>query len=279
MAPPTQDDAVTSSYLELIDVTRRFGGLTAVDGLTCAVTRGTVHGVIGPNGAGKSTAFNLISGLTPVSSGRILLDGRDITRLAIEKRVEAGICRTFQTPRLFEEMTVLETVMVGRHRHGRMGILGSIVSFGAKRREERAIEADAHRLLAAVGLERDAAADVRHLSYGKRRLLEIARALATEPSLLLIDEVTSGLNPVETEGVSELIRRLAANGLTVVLVEHDMRFVMNLCDRITVLNFGARIAEGTAAEIAIDETVITAYLGRPAGSRERRPPRRQGIPT
>ncbi len=274
---PASVDAV--SHLELVGVTCRFGGLTAVDDLSVAIARATVHGVIGPNGAGKSTAFNLISGLTPVSAGRILLEGRDITRLSIERRVGHGICRTFQVPRLFEEMTTLETVMVGRHRHGRVGIFGSIVSLGAKLREEKAIQADAQALLAAVGLEREGATEVRHLPYGKRRLLEIGRALATEPSVLLIDEVTSGLNPVETEAVGALIRRLVAGGLTVVLVEHDMRFIMGLCDRISVMNFGAKIAEGTAREIVADDAVITAYLGRPTRARGRRPSNRQGIAT
>lgn len=257
--------------LELRHVTRRFGGLIAVNNLTMAVMGGTIHGLIGPNGAGKSTAFDLISGLVPVSGGDVILDGRTIGGMPAEARVAAGICRTFQTPRLFEKMTVLDTVRTGRHLHGSVGVFGSMFSLVRKRREEREIAATAAHFLDIVGLGEEAEARIADLSYGKRRLVEIARALATEPKLLLLDEVTSGLNPVETAAVGNLIEKLARGGLTVVLVEHDMKFVMRLCERITVLNFGSRIAEGTPDEIARDEAVIAAYLGR---TEEGRTPRR-----
>ena len=262
----------SAPLLELENVTRRFGGLVAVNALTMAVQPHTIHGVIGPNGAGKSTAFDLISGLTALSAGTIRLEGRDLTGLSVEGRVRAGICRTFQTPRLFEEMSVLETVMTGRHLHGRMGVFGSMFALGAKRRDEAEIAAESRRVLDQVGLREEADLRVADLPYGRRRLVEIARALATGPKVLLLDEVASGLNPVETEAVGRLIRNLVSGGLTVVLVEHDMRFVMGLCERITALNFGAKIAEGTPREIASDEAVIEAYLGRP---REDAVPRRE----
>jgi branched-chain amino acid transport system ATP-binding protein len=257
--------------LELRHVTRRFGGLVAVNDLTMAVMSGTIHGLIGPNGAGKSTAFDLISGLVPVSGGDVILGGRAISRMPAEARVAAGICRTFQTPRLFERMSVLDTVKTGRHLHGSVGVFGSMFSLVRKRREECEIAATAAHFLDVVGLSDVAEALIADLSYGKRRLVEIARALATEPKLLLLDEVTSGLNPVETAAVGDLIQKLAGSGLTVVLVEHDMKFVMRLCERITVLNFGSRIAEGTPDEVARDEAVIAAYLGR---TEEGRTPRR-----
>ncbi|MBP32402.1 ABC transporter ATP-binding protein [Methylobacterium sp.] len=263
--------------LELCGLTRRFGGLVAVRELDMRVAPGTIHGLIGPNGAGKSTAFDLVSGVTAASAGVIRFGGVDITRASVEARVAAGICRTFQTPRLFEAMTALETVMTGCHRHVPYGFLASVFSAGSKARAEAATEVQALTLLERVGLDRDARTPVARLSYGRRRLLEIARALATGPSLLLLDEVASGLNPVETTFVSDLVRGLARDGLSVVLVEHDMRFVMNLCERVTVLNFGARIADGTPAEIAADEAVIEAYLGRPrAQAASRRDRRRIG---
>jgi branched-chain amino acid transport system ATP-binding protein len=252
--------------LELDGVTRRFGGLVAVNDVTMAVRPRTIHGVIGPNGAGKSTTFDLVSGLTTPSAGTIRLDGRDITGLSVEGRVAAGICRTFQTPRLFEDMTVLETAMTGRHLHGRMGVFGSMFAIRAKFRDEAAIMAEAWRVLDLVGLRDEADTLTGALSYGRRRLVEIARALASGPRILLLDEVASGLNPVETEAVGHLIRNLVAGGLTVVLVEHDMRFVMSVCEHITALNFGRVIADGTPREIAADEAVVEAYLGRPSAT-------------
>lgn len=254
---------MTTPLLELHGVTRRFGGLIAVNELSMVVQQNTIHGLIGPNGAGKSTAFDLISGVQSLSGGRIALNGKDITRMSVQKRVKAGICRTFQTPKLFEKMTALEVVMTGRHIHGRMGILGSMFAVGAKRHDEQDIRDYAMRMIQRVGLEGEENSVVANLSYGKRRLVEIARALATEPHLLLLDEVASGLNPVETAAVAELIRSLAAENLTIVLVEHDMPFVMQLCHEITVLNFGSRIAGGSPEQISSDERVIEAYLGRP----------------
>ena len=265
----------TGSMLALHHVTRRFGGLVAVNDLTMCVEANAIHGLIGPNGAGKSTAFDLISGLTTLSGGSIEFDGADLTRASVEQRVRAGICRTFQTPRLFEKMTALDVVMCGRHLHGRTGILGSMFSVMSKHRDEVNIRRASIELLDFVGLS-DAKDDVvSNMPYGKRRLVEIARALATGPKMLLLDEVASGLNPVETAAVSALIRRLQEQGMTIVLVEHDMRFVMDLCGQITVLNFGTKIASGTPAEVSSNQHVIEAYLGhpRPEG-RSRRDQRR-----
>ncbi|MDO8301195.1 ABC transporter ATP-binding protein [Lacisediminimonas sp.] len=266
--------------LELKNVTRRFGGLIAVNDVSMVVRTGTIHGLIGPNGAGKSTAFDLISGLTALSSGSVSFNGRDITRLPVDARVAAGICRTFQTSRLFEKMTALEVVMTGCHLHGSTGILGSMFSIGGKMRDEMQMAARARALLETVGLGDQTETPVVGMSYGKRRLVEIARALATGPRLLLLDEVASGLNPVETEAVGLLIRKLASDGLTIVVVEHDMRFVMGLCEQITVLNFGANIANGTPADIVSNQEVIEAYLGRPRmNAVPRRELRRQAAST
>lgn len=248
-------------------LTKRFGGLVAVDAVDMRVREGSIHGLIGPNGAGKTTLFHCVSGLLAPTTGRVLLAGRDITRAAPSARAAAGLARTFQTPLLFEDMTVLETVMTGRHLKGTVGFLGAMFSFRAKRREEAAIRAAAEAILDDVDLAEAAHETVRNLPYGLRRIVEIARALAAEPRLLLLDEVTAGLTPTETDAVAALLRRLVAGGLTVVLVEHDMRFVMTLCEHVTVLNFGKRIAEGTPAEITANEEVIMAYLGSPRRAR------------
>lgn len=267
---------MSETLLELQGVTRRFGGLVAVRSLDMEVRRGAIHGLIGPNGAGKSTAFDLISGLTALSDGTVRFDGEDISRRPAEARVKAGICRTFQTPRLFENMTALETVMTGLHRHARCGFWASTFAFGGKKRDEARIAHEAFALLEFLGVAQQAHTVVSQLPYGPRRLVEIARALATRPKLLMLDEVASGLNPVETGFVADVIRRLRADGLTIMLVEHDMRFIMNICDHVTVLNFGARIADAAPDHIATNPGVIEAYLGRPrADALSRRDARRQ----
>jgi branched-chain amino acid transport system ATP-binding protein len=248
--------------LQVEGVVRDFGGLRAVDSVDMAVRRGSIHGLVGPNGAGKTTLFNVVAGLYPATRGRVVVNGTDVTRLAPEARVAAGLCRTFQTPQLFEDMTVFETVMAGCHRAGHIGILGSMMRFGAKRRDEDRLRALATTQIEAVGLQAQKHVLARNLSYGQRRLLEIARALATGPSVLLLDEVTAGLNPNETDEVAALIRRIVGGNATVVLIEHDMRFVMGLSERVTVLNFGRKLAEGTPAEIVNNEEVVMAYLGR-----------------
>ena len=257
----------TPTMLELRGVSKRFGGLMAVNQLDLHVGQGSIHGLIGPNGAGKSTAFDLVSGLQPVTEGVVHLQGQDITHLPVQSRVRQGICRTFQTPKLFEKMTALEVVKTGRHIHARCGFFASTFGWRRKAEDEARVREAAVRLLTRVGLEQDVDMPVATMSYGKRRLVEIARALATEPKLLLLDEVASGLNPVETAAVGALIRSLAADGLTIVVVEHDMPFVMGMCDQISVLNFGSKIAAGTPADIAATPAVVEAYLGRPDTTR------------
>ncbi|WP_439360433.1 ABC transporter ATP-binding protein [Bradyrhizobium sp. DASA03007] len=250
--------------LELSEVRRSFGGIKAADGLSLRVKPGTIHGLIGPNGAGKTTAFNLVTGVFRADSGQIRLDGENIETLTSHARARKGIARTFQTPRLFEDFTSLETVIAGRYIHGRVGVLGSMFRLGSKRKEQRRIEEDSVAILERVGLAAEAYTPARNLSYGHRRQLEIGRALALEPKILLLDEVAAGINPVETARIADLLCELRSGGVTILLVEHDMPFVMGLCDDITAMNFGKTIAVGTPNEIRVNEAVVEAYLGRSA---------------
>jgi branched-chain amino acid transport system ATP-binding protein len=250
-----------SVLLALRGVERTFGGLRAVDGASFEVAAGTVHGLIGPNGAGKTTLINLISGLLAPGAGTIELGGRSIAGLAPHRIAGMGVARTFQSIRLFPELTARDNVLVGRHLRRHPSMLGQLLALPGARREARAARASAVALLERVGLPARAHEEARHLSYGEQRRVEIARALASEPRLLLLDEPTAGMNPVEVQGVAQLIRQVAAEGHSVLLVEHNVRLVMGVCDRITVLNFGKVIAEGTPGEVAAHPAVITAYLG------------------
>ncbi len=248
--------------LGITDFTRRFGGLVAVDGVTTDVEDQEIRGLIGPNGAGKTTLLNLISGLMPPSAGSIRLAGREITGLRADRLAALGIRRTFQNLKLFAELTVLQNILVGLHAETRSGVFDAILGTARHRREERAMDDRGREALAVVGLASHADLPASSLAYGHRRLLEIARAIVARPRLLLLDEPAQGLNPTEAMNLVTLIRRINASGVTVILVEHHMDVIMSTCSRITVLNHGQKLAEGTPAEIRRNEQVVEAYLGR-----------------
>lgn len=257
-----RDESLPSAPLLAVEQVRvTFDGLVAVNDVSLSVQPGLVFGVIGPNGAGKTTLFNSISGLVPLTSGRILVRGHDMTRLAPVDRARLGLARTFQNLRLFPEMTVFQTVLVARYARRRTGVLGQVIGLPRARQEEEAHRAAAFKELKFVGLAEMADLPVKQLPYGHRRRLEIARALATEPALLMLDEPAAGMNPQECNELVGMISQIRSRGVTVVLVEHHMRVVMAVCDRIAVLNYGEKLAEGSPAEIQNSPEVIAAYLG------------------
>jgi branched-chain amino acid transport system ATP-binding protein len=238
-----------------------FGGVRAIDALSCELRPGTIHSIIGPNGAGKTTLLNLLTGVYVPSAGRIVLDERDLTGAPPHKFAAAGIGRTFQNLQIFFNMTALENVMTGRHLRERCGLLAALLHAPRLARAERECRDRALQLLRFLGLEAYARIDAAAMPYGALKRLEIARALAGEPSMLLLDEPAAGLNPTEAQEIDALIKRLAAMGTTVVLVEHNMRLVMGVSDHILVLDYGRRLSEGTAEEVRADPRVIEAYLG------------------
>ncbi|CAM8621899.1 LivG ABC-type branched-chain amino acid transport systems, ATPase component [Oxalobacteraceae bacterium] len=255
---------MTVPLLSVKGASKRFGGLQALDNVSLSVQPGQIHGLIGPNGAGKTTCFNVITGLYQPDSGSFTLNAQPYSPSSPHLVAQAGIARTFQNLRLFGEMTALENVMVGRHVRTRQGVLGAVLRHQAARDEERDIQHRAIELLALVGIDGLAQRTARYLSYGDQRRVEIARALATEPLLLALDEPAAGMNATEKASLSELLQQIRAMGTTILLIEHDVKMVMGLCDQITVLDYGKVIADGSAAEVQRNPEVIAAYLGREA---------------
>ena len=249
------------NIISISNLSKNFGGVNAVHDMSFGVPQGAIKAVIGPNGAGKSTLFNLITGIELPTSGKILFKNKNLNSLKPHQRAAIGLSRTFQTPQIFGNLTVLENILIGRHLHGRSGMIGGLLSTSRARRENREMRECGLELLERIGLVDKTNELAENLGFGQLKLLEIGRALASEPKLMLLDEFAAGLNQNEADKIVALVQDVRDEGVTMLIVEHHMRLVMNMSDEIVVMNFGKKIAEGTPSQIQQDRAVIDCYLG------------------